>query len=255
MLQSNSIRFLILALAVCSSCAQKSYINSVQVTSHVSNGDEFASLKANIDTQQLALPALSLPIIDLQNPALSYGDLTIAPNLDGKTSDLTIDVDLTVALKLPTSGQSILLPNRTSLPIGGINLAQTMEFSLGGTSSKVYLELDAINKKAFIGTALVIPQLNFGVNANLFIPFSSNNIAGTAGIFAGAQAGQSGLGIFADLSPVLANKTMLLQRVANLASPVQPHQFLSLKPSAIKQMRIQNMLMNLNSHRTRLEVR
>lgn len=249
------LNFIILAFAL-SACAKSQYINSAQISTHVSNGDEFAALVTNINSSALALPSLQLPIVDLRNPSINFGSISIAPSLDSKSTDLTIDVDLTQALKIPKLGQNISLPNGTPLPISGIDLTQTMEFSIGGGGSKVYLEIDPVNKKAFVGTALVIGQFNPGVPADLFIPFSSNSISGTAGIFTGIAAGQSGLGIFADMSSILRSVTGA-QKLALLAprAVITPHQFLEVNPSNRNQIKIQNMLIRLSSEKQVLDVR
>jgi len=261
--------FVLTSIASFSACGKSQFIKSAQLGAHTSGGDEYAELIATVDSQQLILPEIQFPIIDIRHPGLSFGNIGLKPSLDGKTTELSIDLDLSQILHLPKAGENASLPNGTGLPMSGIDPSQVMMFNIGGGGSRVYVEMDTLNKKAMLGAALVISQFNIGAVADLFIPFQGTGFLGTAGVFTGAQFGQSGFGIFADLSPLLTNQltnqltaqmtgqmTTAVARVQSFSSTTNATaQFLSVQPSSRNNLKIQRMLYDLNNSGRALNVR
>lgn len=167
------------------------------------NGQGVVSLTTEIDTKNLILSAVTLPIYDQQNPPRELGKVQIATDITTNKTVLTATFNYQTALNLPAPMYSSILPNGASIPLAGIDMSKMMVFDVGLSGSKLYMYYDAAAKKSVIGVAINIPSLTIGQTANLFANFNFNSVSGLAGIYLGQAAGTSGIGIFTDLSKVV----------------------------------------------------
>jgi hypothetical protein len=233
-------------------CGGTSFVTGASLSSSSSNGDQFADLTVDLNSAGLLLPTLTLPILDLKDPSRPYGDITIG------SSALEISVDLSALAGLPQGSSSALLPNGTSIPITGYDASTLLTFSLGG-NSLAYIDLNTSTGEAFFGAAIVISEFNIGVPVNLFIPFSSNGVTGTAGVFTGAAAGESGFAVFANVSSLLGGSSVapILKeqvKVARVVALPEKLEFGSATPSYENMNRLNSMLNHLKRDRVQLHL-
>ena len=99
------------------------------------------------------------------------------------------------------------LPNGSNLPLAGIDENNTMvELEISQINSKIYLALD--RDTTIVGFAIAIKEFDvmkdYIGGANIFLGFNIRDVLGMVGLFTGKDEGQSGLGIFVDLSSVIS---------------------------------------------------
>jgi hypothetical protein len=235
----RSLGLLIAAGVGLSACGNNpmNFVKGARAETFQQNGASFAQVQTDLSVGNIGLPSFSLPILDPNNLAVSYGSLSLAPGANGLT-ELTIDVNLTAAAGV--SGGASVLPNGTPIPIGGLNGASVIELPVSGTSAKIYLAFGS--DFALFGAAIPINEFNpvGGVvgGADLFFPFTvDSNLSGTAGLFTGRGSGQNGFAVFIDVTG--------LQSLA----------FAAVKPASSRvQNRIQNAVLQMHFNRTQVHL-
>lgn len=193
--------FLAFYLSACGQSGNQ-VVKNVSVATHVKDNDVYVDVNAIFDLGNTALPTITLPIFDPRNPGTNYGSISMAATLDGR-NQIGVSVNFTKATKLP--GGSAHLPNGSNLPIGGLQGIQVVEILIPNTTGRIYVALD--RGVAMAGFAFSIKEMDqIGANipgVNLFPRFSFNRVNGIAGVYTGAQSGQTGLALFVDLSALL----------------------------------------------------
>jgi hypothetical protein len=120
-----------------------------------------------------------------------------------KGAEVTIGLDLTVLADLDSD--NALLPNGTSIPIGGLGDTPIIGIPVADTAAKAYFALGS--GVAVLGFAVPIREFDeIGRRtgrSNLFLPFDFNVIRGTGGMFCSPNPGKTGLGLFVDIGPLI----------------------------------------------------
>ncbi len=246
-----------LVMSGCGKSGGLKLVKNIQLKTYEMNGDAYAEMIATLDTGNIMLPALDLPIQNPKNPGVSIGHVSIKPVLGGG-SDLGLAVNITQASK-GTAGTGGTLPNGTSLPVGGLGGATVIGLTIGNTGSKVYLALGP--QTAVLGVAVVIKEFDsIGKNVggiNIFPSFKvGNNITGVAGIFTSATPSQSGIAVFADASSILPGAAATASVLAVRGGyPAQRAYFVDVMPSKKKEQRVYGDLFKMHQKRTRLNIR
>jgi hypothetical protein len=166
-----------------------------------------------------------------------------------------MQVDLTAVAQIHAGVNDENLPNSLQVPFPGLIASTELTFGYGGGStanSKFYVNLDGANKKAAFGTALAIKEFNVtNTPAYLFVPFTSNGVSGVAGVFTGTAPGQSGFGLFADVSGLYsAPMTLDFFSQPEMNEKAGAPIYSSVKGAE----KIQKMMEQLNSEHTQLTV-
>lgn len=184
-------------------------------------GNPMTKVEFDLDTGALMFPSLAIPIVNPNNPSQIYGMVVMSDILGGGTQ-LSIDANLAAIAGSVSSWDGCRLPNGKPVPMRmPAGVPCPIGIPLGGNGSVLYLAFtDTI---AMVGTAVVINEFD-GVGgailgADVFLPFgSATSVNGIAGLFTSLSPGQSGVGIFADLSAVIPQGARGLgQRVEGLS--------------------------------------
>lgn len=248
-----------LSQVACSSSS--GFVQNVKFGSVEQNGVDFIEVRTALNLNGLLLSALAIPIFDPKNPGQLIGQVSVVSGLGGGAAELVILIRSDVLPNLPVASQG-LLPNGTPIPVAGIDRNRWVTLSVG-SASRVYLNVDLAQSKAVLGVALGVDALTTGVLANVLIPFQSNNVSGLAGIYSGAQAGQSGFALFVEanrlldsqmaVQPALA-RGMSLKTAAPVAARSDSVQFLE-KASNTDSIRVQRRVLQLREANIRLRAR
>lgn len=253
--------------AGCGKNQSQNFVKSVNLKTYHYENDAYAEVQAVLNSANMQMPSIDLPIVDPRHPGSIYGRVSLKPTVGGD-AELGIAVNLTDVAQVP--GNDPRLPNGAALPVGGLDSARVVPLPVANTGARVYLALDGgfdggINAKTLmIGTAIPIREFNnigrYVGGANIFLPFQFNNgVRGIAGIFTGQGDGQNGFALFVDVSALIPQQQFALARyslrsVAAAEQPAKPLVFREIKPSAAKERRLNERLYYLNKRRTRLSV-
>ena len=252
-----------------------SAVTAVTISTTQQNGDQFADLAIQFQTNGIALPSISIPIFNPLQPSISYGIVQLK-QVSSAIGEVLVGVDLTVVAKLP--GSTPLLPNGDLAPLGGTDQTKVLSIPIPTTHFILYLafQLNALNPGqspvVMAGLAMPFPQLDaigqFLGNSELFIPFNIQGVAGTAGVFGSKTSGNSGFAFFIDFSGLipqpaptptptkLASAMMALSSPSSLSAaqtiaPATTHlQFLRQSPGFIREARVGRALYQLGSNQT-----
>lgn len=267
--RSAAVALCAISLSACGQIGQ-SWVKGASLSSVNQNGEQIAQLGLQLVTGALGLPSIQLPIFSSSNPLSPIGQVGIQPGLGGQSS-LVAQINMSRLLKLPAGGQVATLPNGTSLPIADALSGQTVALPVGNSGSKLYFNINSVQKTAFMGLALVIPQFTLGVPANLLFPFASGGLNGNVGIFTGQSAGQSGFAAFIDASSLFGSalpgsvaplnlaagpslKRANLARLPAGSTPQGAVRFPAVQPDNRTYSAMQSMVYYLNKHRAQLTV-
>ena len=244
-------------------------LNSAVTTSFAPNQDEWIDFSITLSTQNFVVAALTLPILNPQNPSIQYGSLSLQPVFCTTPANCPygngaqIGVNLNLTSITSAKGIAPLLPNGAALPVGGLQNAAVIALPVANTGAVVYF---AFGKGvAMLGTAVPFTQLNTVgqtiPGANLFIPATittpKGNFTLLPGIFTGQAPNTTGIGFFADLAGIIPQSTVLAsltraKQTAQLSSKAQAPSiksnliFPSTVPSTQKRNRLYQELINLN---------
>jgi hypothetical protein len=252
------------------------YLTDITVTSYEQSGDVWASLSAQLNTGNMELMSVTIPVLDPKNKAIEYGTVAIAANLCGSATicagggTLTVSVDVSAITKITTS--SNLLPNGTALPLGSAADAATIGIPIGSGGAKLYVAMS--NGVAVLGVALPFSGLNtvgtYVPGVDIFDVFTIGKITGDVGIFTGSEADETGIALFADLSGVIdtggtttaapvtgavVHETAKMEeRVASVEAPA-PITFQEVKPSKGDENSVYYELYRASNRHTKLEAK
>lgn len=179
-----------------------------------SSGNLWASISADMSVTDYGLAELNIPVVDPNNPLIEYGSLTVSPVVcSGATSCangglVTISLNLTALAQVTVSNTN--LPNGTAFPISfASSAAKLVAIPVGGGGAKIYAALGG--GTYFIGGAIPFSGLNGagkytpGLDVFATAEFDNDLISSYFGYFAGSGLDQTGIGIFADLSKLVAS--------------------------------------------------
>lgn len=252
-----------LALVVSACGKRPQVVTGIQVQSSVVNQDVILALKADLDLGAMTFPAVTLPILHPRGGA-PIGSVDLAPVLGGKNQ---IKISVNVSAVSDLQATQALLPNGNTVPLIANN--PTIVIPLGN-GAKLYLTV-AANAVA-LGVAVPIKTFD-GIGSavgaiNLFPVFTIDKVIGAAGIFTGAQSGQNGFALVADVTqyvklqdifvPQMAATSMSLKSSAILMPEEQGQiqlDYSSQIPSRSKEDKINSMILDLNRARKRLQLR
>lgn len=265
-----------LSLVVVSCGNRPQVVTGIQVQSSNQGQDVILAVKADLDLGAMSFPAVSIPIPHPKGQG-PIGSVELAPVLGGKNQ---IKISVNVSELADIQAVLAALPNGNTIPLIASN--PTIVVSLG-SGAKLYLTVGA--NAVALGVAIPIKSFD-GIGAsvgsiNLFPVFTIDKVVGAAGIFTGAQSGQNGFALIADVSQyvkmqdifvpqraadlerfVLASssKSSLSSRAAAIqADPSQAQNiqldYTSQIPSRSKEDRINSMMLRLNNQRKKLELK
>jgi hypothetical protein len=226
------------AMALTACGGNNSVLNNAQLEVKQQNGQNVVALTTEINTSNLVISAVSLPI---SKDGKQLGSVDITNDITTGKSYLTVTFDYQSALGLPAPTFSSMLPNGTTVPLAGLDLSKMMTFDIGLGGSKLYLYYDQAAKKAVFGVAINVASLSIGQPANVFANFNFNNVTGSAGLYFGTATNTSGVGIFTNLSGVLFPSNF---------STTSAHSKISFKPMQLtpnQSYKVQQKLWELNS--------
>lgn len=153
-----------------------------------------------LKTGNVSLPSVQFPV---RHQGQEVGSLSLVSGFGGGTQ-VTLSVNASRLANLPAS-QDPTLPNRTMIPLVGVEGFRVYKMSVGNERSTAYLGLGTGG--AFLGYSLVIREMDSVGRAvgttTVFVPFEAQKIRFTAGAFTSATPLESGLGAFADVSALL----------------------------------------------------
>jgi hypothetical protein len=262
---------LVSSLTGCGNSNLQNFITQIQTKTYSQNENQWVQLDATLNTGGFRLASIQLPVVDPNNPDISYGQLGIVSTQCGVGcygGILSLSVNVTHATKLP--GQSPRLPNGTPLPIGGVGLDQIIVLPVAQTGAKVYLAFASgiATLGAAIPFAAMDPAGKYVPGANLFIPAQIGPVSFTAGLFVGAEPLTTGIGVFVDLGQVIippkaSFAQMDMNSSDNLKSilGIEPSSFQnqlvlkSVKPSRSKQKDFYRIFSELNDKGLTLDLK
>lgn len=230
----------------CGKNQSSQFVKSVNLKTYQYENDAYAEVQAVLNSANMQMPSIDLPIVDPRHPGSVYGRVSLKPTLGGD-AQLGIAVNLTDVAQVP--GDDPRLPNGAALPVGGLDSARVVPLPIANTGARVYLALDGgynggVNAKTLmIGTAIPIREFNnvgrYVGGANIFLPFQfDNGTRGIAGIFTGQGDGQNGFALFIDVSALIPQQLV----------------FKEIKPSSARERRLNEQLYYLNQRRAKLSV-
>lgn len=186
---------------------QQTFVKDIQLRTHQVEEEAFVEVGTILDLGNVSLPSFETKIPHPKDFNDSVGKLFFAPTLDGR-NEIRVDLNLSKVAKLP--GGIPTLPNGGSLPIGGIDRIDVIEIPVPKVHGTIYFALDKIRAVAMIGFALNIPKAD-GIGTaigegQLFPHFTIGKVKMFAGVYTSPDPGNTGIGIFSDLSSVITPK-------------------------------------------------
>ena len=223
-------------VTACGGSNDPKFVKGAKVQTYNQDGQGYVELQATLDSGQAQFPAFELPIIDPNYPDVIYGKISIRDTLIPGESALGISVNVSAVANYPLADP--YLPNGTPLPISGLEATNVIAVPLD-YGIRVYAAL--ASNVVVLGAAIPIAEfdkvgaaacpVNFMPGFNL-----GGGIRGIAGVFAGCNPGESGVGIFIDGSGALFppaegagdNQPVTIAALRNL--PDADNAFVSLNP-------------------------
>lgn len=255
----NLITLVMLSLIVSACGKRPQVVTGIQVQSSVVDQDVMLALKADLDLGSMSFPSVTLPILHPRGQT-PIGSVDLLPVLGGKNQ---IKISVNVSSLADIQATSATLPNGNMVPLIAQNPTITIAL---GKGAKLYLTIGA--NAVALGVAVPISTfdgIGRSVGAiNLFPTFTIDRVVGAAGIFTGAQAGQNGFALVADVTQYVNMQDIFvpqqeaqMMRMA-LVQEEQPRvrlDYSSQIPSRSKEDRINSMIYNLNRKKARLQLR
>lgn len=233
-------------------------LNGIQVSTSQTGNDTYLSFAANLNLGAMSFASISLPIIHPRGQT-PIGSLELTAGLAGQ-SQIKINVNMSAVADINVS--QAVLPNGNMIPLIANN--PTIAIKIGG-GARVYLTLGqgvtaigvAVPISAFDQIGQTLPGLNF------FPIIQQGNVVATAGIFTGAQAGQNGIAVVADVSKLvnfgsLMPSSQLLAKSAQFEESQDEVIVLDVKshtPSKAKENQLKSMLAAMNAKKLKLKMR
>jgi hypothetical protein len=250
---------LVMLSLVVSSCGKApKVVTGIQVQSSTVGQDVMLALKADLDLGAMSFPAVTLPIIHPRGQ-MPIGSVELLPVLGGKNQ---IKISVNVSALADIQAVQATLPNGNAIPLIANNPTITIPL---GAGAKLYLTIGA--NAVALGVAVPIKSfdsIGSAVGAiNLFPLFTIDKVIGAAGIFTGSQSGQNGFALIADVTAYVNMQNIFVpQQAADMMrmAVAQEQQaniklnYSSQAPSKSKEEKVNSMIYNLNSRRTRLQL-
>lgn len=206
---ARSVTLVMLSLfAVACGNAPSNVLTGVQVSTETRNDDLWMSFAADLNLGAMSFASISVPVLHPHGQT-PIGQLDLISGFSG-TNQLKISVNVSELADVNTTQAT--LPNGNMVPLIANN--QVIAVNIGN-GARVYLALSekvtaigvAVPISAFDSIGQSLPGLNF------FPIVNTGDVIGTAGIFTGAQAGQNGIAVVADVSKIV-NLGKLLPNVS-----------------------------------------
>lgn len=204
----------VLALGSACNTVNNTLASLTGIASTDTSGNLWATISADMSVTDYGLDELNVPVIDPSNPLIEYGSINIAPVVCSGAGScvnggvVTLSLNLTALTNVSTSNTE--LPNGTAFPITFTSAAtRLIAIPVGSGGAKIYAALGG--GTTFIGTAIPFSGLD---GAGKYTPgldifgtanFDNNLITSYFGYFAGNGVDQTGVGLFADLSKIVAS--------------------------------------------------
>jgi hypothetical protein len=192
LLRLTNVIILVLMTGFLNSCGVKQTVTGIQLSQEFRNGDAFLGLEAQVNFQNILLPNLSIPI-NHPNGGGEIGHFELTPT--------SVKVEVNASELLPLCVEDGELPNGGPLPLIGQN--KVVAIPVGDKGITVYVTL--ADSAFALGVVLPIAQLDpLGANLKspqtLFPVFPVSGQLVSAGVYSSPNAGENGIGVFADLS-------------------------------------------------------
>lgn len=251
---------LVMLSLIVSACGKSpQVVTGVQVQTSTVNSEIMLALKADLDLGAMSFPATTLPILHPRGQT-PIGSVELVPVLGGKNQ---IKISVNVSAVSDLQAVAARLPNGNSIPLIANNPTITIAL---GAGAKLYLTIGA--NAVALGVAVPIKSFDGIGNAvgaiNLFPVFNIDKVVGAAGIFTGAQSGQNGFALIADVTqyvkmqdifaPQLEADAMKLASATDEVGVVSLN-YTSQAPSKSKENKVNSMIYDLNAKKTKLQLR
>lgn len=214
-------------------------ICGVDVTSYEQNGTVYAEFKAILNIGSIQFPAFNIPVKAPKTDA-ELGVLWVGQNLLGQT-EMGFRFDLSAAQTgdLPIELNPVL-PNGNPIPIVGLQNATTIAYTVKDKNIKIYASYG--ENIALMGVAVPVRQLDetgSSVCPSAIMPtFNAKGVRGAGGVYFGCNPGQSGIGLFVDVSSAI-KKDASIKSMLGIYDDSQNSavDFVDLKPESRSQER------------------
>gem|GEM_PF-2127278 len=199
-----------LTLAVgCGKGSQNQIVKDIVLQSSVKDDDIWISLSASFMFGNFSFTSITIPIRDPRAGGMTYGEISFLPTLTPGYNEVKLSLNLSDVAKLQ-GGSNPTLPNGAAIPIGGTGSVPIIEILIPNTNTKIYFAFDS--KTVLLGFAAAIKEFDalsdYVGGANVFLGFNIKGVLGSAGVFTSQTPGDSGLGLFVDLSSVINSQIL-----------------------------------------------
>lgn len=254
---SFSVTIVMLSLfAISCGKAPSNVLSGVKVQTTMVEEDLWMSFSADLNLGAMSFASISLPIIHPRGQT-PVGQLELISGFSGQNQ---LKVSLNVSELTDVQTTQAVLPNGNMIPLIANN--QTIAIEIG-KGARLYLTLSetvtaigvAVPVSAFDSIGQSLPGLNF------FPVVSTDGVVGTAGIFTGAQAGQNGIAVVADVSKFVNLGNLLPSDVSTFALQAEEVQdavkldYRSHAGSSSQKARLDQMIYKLHQKRAILRMR
>lgn len=236
--------------------APSNVLSGVKVETTTRDNDVWMSFAADLNLGAMSFASISLPVLHPRGQ-MQVGQVELISGLSGQ-NQLKVSVNLTELADVNMTQAK--LPNGNMIPMIANN--PTIAINIGG-GAKVYLTLSetvtaigvAVPISAFDQIGQSLPGLNF------FPIVNTGNVVGTAGIFTGSQAGQSGIAVVADVSKVVNLGQLMPSQASTFAIQAEQARsslkldYRSQSGSASQKSALDNMIYKLHQKKTILKLR
>ena len=179
------------------------FIKNASVTPTTVNGDVFANLTLDLNTGNLNLGGINVPIKDPKHPNVNLG--TISWLSGGNFSEIKASINLSkIANVHSVDGHN--LPNGTPIPVGGLDNVPVMAIPI---SNGIVVYVAFAKDTAVMGAAIPIKEFaevsKLVGGLNFFPSFQfGKDVQGVAGIYTSAPGvNKNGISFFIDASGIL----------------------------------------------------
>lgn len=236
---------LVMLSLIVSACGKApQVVTGIQVQTSTVNQEVFLALKADLNLGAMSFPAVTLPILHPRGQT-PIGSVELLPVLGGKNQ---IKISVNVSAVSDLEAAQATLPNGNAVPLIAANPTITIPLGAGG---KLYLTLGA--NAVALGVAIPIKSFDSIGSAvgsiNLFPVFAIDKVIGSAGIFTGAQAGQNGFALIADVTQYVNMQDIFVPQAAMKLN------YSSEAPSKSKEDKVNAMIYELSKRKTKLQLR
>lgn len=194
------------SLLFTTSCGKKpeqDIVKDVNIQTELRGNDVWLSLGAVFKLGALSMTAISLPVVDPNDPSIQYGEIGFKPMAEEGYNEVVLSFNLSASSKV--EGSSATLPNGAALPIAGLDNSNVLELKIASINSSIYLSFT--ENMSVLGFAISIKEfekVGAAINgANVFLGFDIKGVLGSVGLFTGDEPLKNGLAFFVDLSSVI----------------------------------------------------